>query len=139
MKNKMFPCLMLVSLFIGLTGLMSVQAQTNAAATPKLPPPILDNDEMARLTAVRNQVLAAHPDLKAEEEKLKALHDSMQKENPAPTPDERNKAFAEWQTYQKSMRGEALKIDPTLKPIFAKLDAARKKNSAAAPFQPAGK
>jgi hypothetical protein len=113
-----------------------VAAQTtNAASSPK-PAPILDNDEMAKLVAVRGQVLTAHPELKAEEEKLKALHDSTQKQNPAPTADQRNAAFAEWKAYQKTMRGEMLKIDPTLKPIFAKLDAARK-NGAESPFQPA--
>ena len=68
-------------------GYVSAPAQTttNAATASNLPPPILDNDEMAKLSSVRNQVLAAHPDLKSEEEKLKALHDSMQKESPAPT------------------------------------------------------
>ena len=140
MKNKTFARLILPALFIALTGLISAQAQTtNGTSAPKLPPPVLDNDEMSKLTAVRNQVEAAHPDLKAEAEKLKALHDSMQRQTPPPTAEQRNAAFAEWQAYQKSMRAEALKIDPTLKEIFAKLDAARKKNAAAAPFQPAGK
>ncbi len=139
MKNKSFACLILTALV--LPGcLISAPAQTtNAPSAAKLPPPILDIDEMAKLTAVRNQVEAAHPELKTEAEKLKALHDSMQKQNPPPTADQRNAAFAEWQTYQKSMRAEALKIDPTMKSIFDKLDAARKKNAAAAPFQPAGK
>jgi len=139
MKNKIFDRLTVLALFIALSGFASAQTQTNAAPAPKLPPPILDNDEMAKLTAVRNQVLAAHPELKAEEQKLKALHDSMQTQNPAPTAEQRNAAFAEWKTYQKTIRTEALKIDPTLKPIFEKIDAARKKNGAESPFQPATK
>jgi hypothetical protein len=44
--------------------------------------------------------------------------------------------FAEWKAYQKKMRGEMLKIDPTLGPLFAKLDVARK-HGAPSPFQPA--
>jgi hypothetical protein len=109
---------------------------TNAAGGPSLPPPILDNDEMAQLVKARQQVLAANPDLKAEEEKLKALHDASQTQVPPPTPDQRNVAFAEWKTYQKTMRTAMLKIDPTLAPIFAKLDSARK-HGAPTPFQPA--
>ena len=139
MKNKMFSRLTLSAALIALTALMSLQAQPADATSAPKPPPILDNDEMAKLTAVRNQVLAAHPDLKAEEAKLRALHDSMQKENPAPTADERNKAFAEWQAYQKTIRAESLKIDPTIQSIFAKIDAARKKNASASPFEPAAK
>jgi hypothetical protein len=109
---------------------------TNSAGTPQLPPSMLDNDEMAQLQKARAQVLSTHPDLKAEEEKLKALHDSSQNQVPPPTAEQRNAMFAEWKAYQKKMRGEMLKIDPTLGPLFAKLDVARK-HGAPSPFQPA--
>ena len=94
--------------------------------TPSPPLSILDNDEMMQLQKVRAQVLSANPGLKAEEEKLKALHASVQTQNPPPTADQRNAAFAEWKAYQTKMRAEMLKVDPTLQPIFAKLDSARK-------------
>jgi len=139
MKNKIFDRLTVLALFITLSGFASAQTQTNAAPAPKLPPPILDNDEMAKLTAVRNQVLAAHPELKAEEKKLKNLHEVLQTQRPVPTADERNAAFEEWKAYQKTIREDALAIDPTLKPIFEKIDASRKKNPAETPFQPATK
>jgi hypothetical protein len=109
---------------------------TNAAGNAKPPVSILDNDEMMQLQKVREQVLGANPDLKAEEEKLKALHASAQAQNPPPTADQRNAAFAEWKAYQTKVRAEMLKVDPTLSPIFAKLDSARK-HGAPAPFSPA--
>ncbi len=111
-------------------------AQTNATDNPKPPPSMLDNDELAQLQKVRAQVLGAHPDLKAEEEKLTAFHNSAQNPATQPTADQRNAMFAEWKTYQKQMRAEMLKIDPTLKPLFAKLDESRK-HGAPSPFQPA--
>ncbi len=90
---------------------------------------------MTRLQKVRAQVLAANPDLKTEEEKLKAMHDA-QASMLSVTPEQKNAAFAEWKAYQKKMRAAMLKIDPTLSPLFAKLDTARK-NGAATPFQQA--
>ncbi len=90
-------------------------APTNAPDGPHLPPPILDNDEMMQLVKARQQVLAANPDLQAEEEKLKALHESST-QTPAPTAEQRNAMFAEWKAYQKTMRAAMLKIDPTLTP-----------------------
>jgi hypothetical protein len=128
-----------MALLIASAGLAPLTAQTETnAASPKLPAPMLDNDDLAQLQRARAQVLAAHPDLKAEEEKLKALHDSVPKQSPPPTTDQRNAMFAEWKAYQKQMRAEMLKIDPTLAPLFAKLDDARK-HGAPSPFQPATK
>jgi hypothetical protein len=125
---------------ISLAGLTFASAQSaatpSATTKPAMPPPMLDNDEMAQLKKARMQVLEANPDLKTEEEKLKALHESTQNQNPPPTPEQRNATFAEWKAYQSKMRAEMLKIDPTLKPVFAKLDEARK-HGAPAPFQPA--
>jgi hypothetical protein len=108
-----------------------VEAQDATNAT-QLPAPLLDHDEMTQLNTAREKVFSSHPDLKAENEKLKAMHDSTA----TPTADQRNAAFAEWKAYQKKMRAEMLKIDPTLRPIFAKIDAARKKG-APSPFAPA--
>ena len=116
--------------------LLHAAEATNTAANPAPPASLLDNDEMTQLKNVREQVLAAHPELKTEEEKLKALHESVSQQNPPPSADVRNAAFAEWKAYQKTMRAEMLKIDPTLKPLFAKLDSARK-HGAPTPFSPA--
>jgi hypothetical protein len=108
---------------------------TNAAAA-KPPPSALDNDEMVELKKAREQVLAANPDLKAEEEKLKALHEA-QGQNP-PTDAQKNAAYDEWKAYQKKIRAAMLKVDPSLSAIFAKLDEARKHGSPP-PFAPAAK
>jgi hypothetical protein len=131
----------LLALVLTLTSLGSGDVRaadsTNAAPNAKPPVSILDNDEMQQLKKAREKVLAANPDLKTEEEKLKALHDSAQSQNPPPTAAQRNAMFAEWKTYQKKVRAAMLKVDPTLAPIFAKLDSARKTGASAPPFQPA--
>ncbi len=120
-----WPLLLAGALCLG--GLSSTFAQTTNPApstAPAPPPSILDNDEMTHLTSVREQVLAGNPDLKAEEEKLKALHDAAQTQKPS---EEQRKAdYIEWKAYQKKMRAAMLKVDPTLQPLFDKLDAARK-------------
>ena len=140
MKNTLLNRVIVGALFAGLFGVAPMPAQTSASTNTttatQLPPPILDNDEMMQLQKAREQVLGANPDLKAEEEKLKALHDSVQSQVPPPTADQRNAMFAEWKSYQKTMRAAMLKIDPTLAPLFAKLDSARK-HGAPSPFQPA--
>jgi hypothetical protein len=101
-------------------------AQIQTTPTPEAPKPILDNDQMVQLQKARAQVLAANPELKVEEVKLKAMHDSAANQSPTSAPAQRNAAFTEWKAYQKKMRAAMLKIDSTLAPIFAKLDSAHK-------------
>ena len=127
-----------LSLALATAGALSLHAAdaTTTASDKQPPASLLDNDEMTQLQKARDQVLAAHPELKTEEEKLKTLHETVSKQNPPPSAEERNAAFAEWKAYQKTMRAEMLKVDPTLKPLFAKLDNARK-HGAPAPFSPA--
>jgi hypothetical protein len=140
MKITSFDRAILLALLMALAATVSAQAQaaatTNASGSAQMPPPMLDNDELTHLQTVRAQVLSANPDLKTEEEKLTALHAAAQSQNPPPTAEQRNAAFAEWKAYQKKMRGLMLQIDPTLVPIFAKMDEARK-HGAPTPFQPA--
>jgi hypothetical protein len=136
MKRPSLALATTIFLALLVTPLLHAADTTNSASDPKPPASLLDNDEMTQLKNVREQVLAAHPELKVEEEKLKTLHETVSQQNPPPTPEVRNAAFAEWKAYQKNMRGEMLKIDPTLKPLFAKLDSARAHGSPA-PFSPA--
>ncbi|MEJ0001208.1 MAG: hypothetical protein WDO13_19865 [Verrucomicrobiota bacterium] len=75
---------------------------------------------MTQLNAAHQKALSDNPDLQAEEQKLKAEHDSTQQ----PTEEQRSQTFAEWKSYHAKLRTAMLKIDPTLKPIFAKIDAA---------------
>lgn len=110
-----------------LPGVLRLHAQAGGGeAATQRPQSLLDHDEMAQLEQAREKVFAADPALKAESDKLKEMHDS----NQAPTPEQRSAAFAEWKDYQKKMRAEMLKVDPTLKPIFAKIDAARASGAA---------
>ena len=99
---------------------LNAQVATNAPGSTQRPPPLLDHDEMTQLNKAREKVFAANPDLKAESEKLKAMHES----NPSPTADQRDAAFIEWTAFRKKMRAALLQVDPTLKPVLAKIDAA---------------
>ncbi len=127
MKTIFFARLILPALVLGVTALQPAFADaTNAPANPAPPASAIDNDDMTRLVKVREQVLATHPDLKAEEEKLKTMHDAAKSQNPPPTAEQKSAAIAEWKAYQKKMRAAMLEIDPTLSPIFAKLDASHK-------------
>ncbi len=136
MKSSLCHGLRFGWLLMGLLSLgtaqLNAQVATNAASSGQRPAPLLDNDEMAQLNHAREKVFAAHPDLKTENEKLKAMHDATS----TPTDDQRNAANAEWKAYRDKMRAEMLKVDPTLKPVFTKIDAARK-NGTPVPFPPA--
>ena len=120
---------MLLALFLGFAAAGHAGAQAAAAtnAPGSMPPmPMLDNDERVQLKKAHDEVMATHPDLKAEEEKLREMHDSAGNEAAPPSQDKRNAMFSEWKTYRQEMRAEMLKVDPTLAPIFAKLDRARR-------------
>lgn len=99
---------------------LNAQVATNAPGSTQRPPPLLDHDEMMQLNSAREKVFAAHPDLKAESEKLKAMHAAT----PSPTPDQRDAALIEWRIFRLKMHDALLEVDPTLKPILAKIDAA---------------
>lgn len=135
MKPISFSRVIFPVLALGLAAALPAIAEdaVNSAAKP-VPPSALDNDDMTKLVKVRQEVLAANPDLKAEEEKLKAMHEAQSK-NPPPTAEQKDAAYAEWKAYQKKIRAAMLKIDPTLSSVFAKLDESRKHGSPP-PFQP---
>jgi hypothetical protein len=63
---------MLPGLLLPVGARLNAQVATNAPGSTQLPPPLLDHDEMMQLNSAREKVFAAHPDLKAESEKLKA-------------------------------------------------------------------
>ncbi len=130
MKISLFRCAILPALLLSLAVPFLAQAADTANPAPMPPPSLLDNDEIAQLQKARVQVFSANPDLKAEEEKLKAFHDSAQ--STPPSAEQKTAMFAEWKDYRQKMRAAMLKIDPTLKPIFAKLDQAAKHHGAAA-------
>jgi hypothetical protein len=130
----------LLALFVGAVSTTDsagqMAADTNAASTPKPPPSLLDNDEMMQLHKVREEVLRENPDLQSEEERLRSAHEAAQ--GTSMTPEQKSAMQSEWQAYQAKMRAVMLKIDPTLAPIFAKLDKAhlRAASAQAAPFTP---
>jgi hypothetical protein len=54
------------------------------------------------------------------------MHDAAQGQNPPPNAEQKSAAIAEWKAYRKEIRAAMRKIDPTLSPIFARLDASHK-------------
>lgn len=116
--------------------LLSAQAQSTTNSAPAINSTTnsssagsaLTADERAQLRKVKKEVLAAHPDLKAQDDDLSQQRDDLDNQVPPATPDERKAFFAKWHDLQMKIRVEALKIDPTLAPIYAKLDAWRQQH-----------
>lgn len=123
----------MTALVLQATGVYLVSAQdqgsTNApAVNPSSPSSALTPDEREYLRKVKKQVLAAHPDLKAEDDTLSQQRDDLDSQGASASPDARKAFFATWHDHQQKIRVEALKIDPTLAPIYAKLDAWRQQH-----------
>ena len=130
MKFSFLSRAALAALVLGgaMTAMCPAQTTTNTSpVAPKLPPAVLDNDEAAQLQKARQQALKDNPSLQAEETKLKKAHADMVQGTA--TPDQKAAMLAEWKTYRTQIRAAMLKIDPTLGPIFAKLDKAQRKNA----------
>jgi hypothetical protein len=97
---------------------------TNAALAP---------DERAHLRKVQKQVLANDPALKAEDDSLRQQREDLEDQGSSASPDDRKALMAKWHDHQQKVRAAALKLDPTLAPIYAKLDAWRLQHAKPAP------
>ena len=131
----------LVAFALGTAGVTATFAQTTTPtttpSTDSTPPPasygghhhhggasVLTDAEKAQLKKAKETALASNGTLKTEEANLKQQRESLKSSN-APK--------AQWTSYhdqkeafRKDLRTAELAADPTLGPIFAKLDAAHK-------------
>ena len=89
----------------------------------------LSPGDKAKLLKARQEVLAANPDLKAEQEDLMKQREAM-KNDPDATPEERTAFFQSFVAHDQKMKAAMLKVDPTLAPVFAQLDQEMKQKMA---------
>jgi hypothetical protein len=120
----------LVALALGTTGVTAALAQTptpvSPATTQAATTPGLTADEKAQLKKDRDQVLAANPDLKTEEDNLTKQHDALKSQGESASADDKKALHAQMHAHMDKIRAAVLKIDPTAAPLYAKLDALHK-------------
>ncbi len=86
---------------------------------------ILTPAERQQLETAKKAVLEANPDLKKQAEDLRAERKTLRADGNA-TPDQKQALMEKWMAFEESLRAPELKQDPTLQPIFDKIDAAMK-------------
>ena len=98
----------------------SAGAQTNTA--PNQPPPLISAQDKAKIDAARQQVFASHPELKTEEDSLKAQHHAQIQPGSTASADDKASLLANWITHSKAMRAAMIQVDPSLQAVFTELD-----------------
>ncbi len=104
------------------------QDQTATASATSKHASALTADEKAQLKKDTDQVLAADPDLKTEEDALKKEHDALGSDASA---DDKKALSAKMHAHREKVKAAVLKIDPSAAPIFDKLAAAHKAKASA--------
>ena len=69
--------------------------------------------------------IAANPGLRTQQETLQQQFASVKTEGTSATPDQHQALHQQAHAFRKQLRSAELLIDPTLAPVFAKLDAAK--------------
>ena len=114
----------LLGIFAGILACPSTtKAHDDSSTSPPPPPPPphggpmvgLTPDEKAELLKARQDAFAADPDLKTEQDALRASHQP----GTPPTPDDLSKMKA----FHEELNAEMVKVDPEVAPILAKIKA----------------
>ena len=82
--------------------------------------------ERAELKKDKQEALAANGTLQTQAESLKQQFQTLKSQGTAATQDQWDALHAQGHDFHEKLRAAELKADPTLAPIFAKLDAAHK-------------
>jgi len=126
----------LLGLALGTASVTASFAQTTT--TPPAPTPpypagayhhhesVLTADERAQLDKARDAAMAADPSLKTDEDNMRQQFQTLKSQGTAATQDQWDALHAQGHDFHEKLRAAELKADPTLAPIFAKLDAAHK-------------
>ena len=125
----------LMGFVLGTTTITAALAQTDS--TPQPAPPdgpgmhhhhesVLTADEKAQLDKAHDAALNADPSLKTDEDNMKQQFETLKSQGKAATKDQWDALHAQGHDFHEKLRAAELKIDPTLAPVFAKLDAAHK-------------
>jgi len=127
----------LLALALGSASATAAFAQTTTPPPPTAPtssagghhhhPNVLTADEKAQLKKAREAAFAADSSLQTERDNLKQQFESLKAEGKGGATKDQWKALREQGLdFHQKLKAAELGIDPTLAPIFAKLEAARK-------------
>jgi Spy/CpxP family protein refolding chaperone len=86
--------------------------------------PALTDAEKAQLKSVRDEAFAADPSLKSEHDSLKQQFAALKSSGTA-TPDQKKALHEQAHDFFTKLQAAEVKIDPTVAPILAKLDAGK--------------
>ncbi len=136
------PRVALVALALGTAGVTATFAQTTTPSTTTTPPTdttggdwhhhgwkhhhdsVLSAAEKAQLKKARETALAANPTLKTQKDALKAQFEALKSANPPATKEQFQALHQQKEQLHTQLRAAELAADPTLGPVFQKLDAA---------------
>jgi len=96
----------------------------SAATKPAPSSNALTKEEYGKLSKARNNVLAANPELKAEGDNIKLKGQDLKTQGAAASAEDKTALKLASQAYEKHLREAMMAYDPTLAPIYAKIDAA---------------
>ena len=122
----------LLALALGTASVTATFAQTtNTAPAPTCTAggwhhhgSVLTADEMAQLKKAHDAAIAANGSFKTTEDNLKQQFETLKGQGDSATQDQWQALHQQEKDFHQQLRAAELLIDPTLAPIFAKLDAA---------------
>jgi Spy/CpxP family protein refolding chaperone len=84
---------------------------------------VLTAAEKAQLKTARDEAFATDPSLKADADSLKQQFESLKSAGDSATVDQKKALHAQARDFHQKMQAAELKLDPTLAPVLAKLNA----------------
>ena len=135
------PRVALMALALGTAGVTATFAQTATPSDPTANPPpangqggwhkhrhdrgsVLTEAERTQLKAAREKAFAANTQLQSQEQALRAQFKALKTANPPADKTQFEALHQQKESLHQQMRAAELAADPTLGPVFAKLDAA---------------
>ena len=138
MNMLSLPRVALLAIALGSAGVSATFAQTTTSSTSTTPPvtsggschhhdrfSVLTAAERAQLKSAHNAALAANPSLKTAQDNVKQQFQALMADKATATPDQWKAVHEQAHAFRSNLRSAELLIDPTLAPIFAKIDAAK--------------
>jgi ABC-type proline/glycine betaine transport system substrate-binding protein len=137
------PRVAFMAMALGSLGITATLAQTTTAPTTTTPATstptctagnwhhhhhnsVLSASEKAQLKAARHQALASNGTLKTQKESLKQQFEALKTQGDSATKEQWHALHQQARDYHQQLKAAELLIDPSLAPIFAKLEAAHK-------------
>ncbi len=128
-----------MAMALGTVGLTAALAQTTNAPATTTPSTytggnwhhhhhdsVLPASERTQLKAAYKQVLASNGTLKTQQESLKQQFEALKSQGDSATKDQWHALHQQMKDFHQQLKSAELLVDPSLGPIFAKLEAAHK-------------